>query len=105
MFAVGAAPELRIYAKEKIGKDLSGKCRSTGGERRGKKISSPPSLCTTAFSFICTYTQYKSHIANFLKKTLQRILAGIKETVVKVKKKKKEKHLNVHKSVINKVER
>lgn len=45
----------------------------------------------TASSFICTYTQYKSHIANFLKKILQRILAGIKETVVKVKKKKKEK--------------
>lgn len=31
-FAVSAAPELRIYAEEKIGKDLSGKCRSTGGE-------------------------------------------------------------------------
>lgn len=46
----------------------------------------------TAFSFICTYTQYKSHIANFLKKTqrtLQRILAGINQTAVKVKKKKK----------------
>lgn len=61
----------------------------------GGGISSPPSLCMTASSFICTYTQYKSHIANFLKKILQRILAGIKETVVKVKKKERK---DVHKS-------